>query len=86
MKDRYKIKLKPFDEKWKRTRHRLTCTPRALAKEILAELRTNSTPILRYYDEHGYTPHENESIEDLIVRTVQAHVIHGAYDKPEEKE
>ena len=63
--------------KWNRTNHRLTVTPRALALEILAELQISSTPIMRYYEEHGYQVSDNESVEDLIIRTVRAHVIYG---------
>lgn len=87
MKDRYKAKkTRPYQRKWDRTRHRLTCTPRALAKEILADLMIGSTPIMRYYEEHGYTTADNESVEDLIVRTVKAHVIYGPYDDPAKEE
>ena len=87
MKDRYKVKKpKPYARKWDRTRHRLTCTPRTLAKEILAELKINSTPIMRYYEQNGYTAVDNGGVKDLIVRTVRAHTIYGPYDKPEEKQ
>jgi len=79
-------KPRQYHRGWDRTRHRLTCTPRALAKEILEELKIGSTPIMRYYEEHGYTAEDNESIEDLIVRIVQAHTIYGPYDKPAKKE
>jgi hypothetical protein len=53
----------------------------------MEELRCGSTGIMRYYESHGYEgPSENKSVEDLITRVVQGHVIYvGASGDQEEK-
>jgi len=71
------MKQPKFSRDWSRTKHRLTVSPRALAREIMEELRAGSAAIMRCYEEHGYELKDDESVIDLITRTVFAHVIHG---------
>ena len=87
MKSKYKRRLVEtgkYQRSWSRTKHRLTISPRALAREIMGELRVGSTAIVRCYEEHGYELEHDESVVDLITRTVQAHVIFG--DNVDEEE
>jgi len=68
-------------DKWIRTKHRLTVHPRELAKEILADI--SSAGVVRYYEEMGYGPNEEESVLETITRTIQHYVIYGEHEEEE---